>query len=701
MPADIVSPPRPQEADRNTAVVSAGRLQLHVAVGADEPAAIERILLDGRPVLGRSRLVELQVDGELHTRVGRGYRETAGGARLRPSDHRVVRTDDGAVLVVDQHDASTGLRVTTDLLVLSGAAVIRARHRVANAGARAVSLRAVSSLSLATPQPARSARYTVVAGRSDWLGEGRWSATPLAELLPDLDLPFYGQSSRGRFAQTGTGAWTTSELLPVGLLQDEAGGTIAWQIESGAGWHWELADDLDAVRLLALGPTDAEHQGAVVVEPGAAVEAAPAAVALGSDLDDAVAGLTSARRSARRVPVAELPVVYNDYMNTLMGQPSTEALLPLIAEAASAGAEVFCIDAGWFAEPGGDYWAGIGDWRPAKGRFTGGLRTVIDAIRGAGMTPGLWLEPEAVGMDSVAWDELPPTAFFQRDGLRVVEQRRGHLDFTRPEARRHLDAAIDRLVHDFGVGYLKLDYNIDPGVGTDRGEGLAPGRGLLEHARAYADWVADLPRRHPGMLVETCASGAMRSDPALLAVAHLQSTSDQQNARHSVPIAASAPLMMAPEQAGDWAYPAADMSDGETALTLACGLAGRLYLSGFLDRLRPEQRSLVHEAVALHKRWRPWLGRSTPRWPLGLPAWTGAETALILDAGEAVLLLAWSRGDGGAVTVELPRPVRPLSVFPAAEGHRVRSDGTRVSIELPTGPAAIGVLLRAGEEETV
>ena len=94
------------------------------------------------------------------------------------------------------------------------------------------------------------------------------------------------------------------------------------------------------------------------------------------------------------------------------------------------------------------------------------------------MVPGLWLEPEVVGVRSPVADLLPADAFFTRGGQRVVEHGRYHLDLRHPAAVKHLDEVIDFLVGDLGVGYLKLDYNINAGPGTDAG-GLSAGAGLL------------------------------------------------------------------------------------------------------------------------------------------------------------------------------------------------------------------------------
>ncbi|GAB4004919.1 hypothetical protein GCM10029992_51280 [Glycomyces albus] len=197
-------------------------------------------------------------------------------------------------------------------------------------------------------------------------------------------------------------------------------------------------------------------------------------------------------------------MVYNDFMNTLMSNPSTEKELPLIAAAAKAGAEYFCVDAGWFGD--GNWWSSAGDWREAPGHFTGGLISVIDAIRAEGMRPGIWLEPEAVGPDSQLTKHLPEEAFFRRHGQRVFQTGHYQLDFRHPAARAHLDEAVDRLVDEFGFAFFKLDYNVNSGVGTDV-DADGPGAGLLGHTRAFREWLSDAQARHPGC----CSRAAPRA----------------------------------------------------------------------------------------------------------------------------------------------------------------------------------------------
>jgi alpha-galactosidase len=385
-------------------------------------------------------------------------------------------------------------------------------------------------------------------------------------------------------------------------------------------------------------------------------------------------------------------------MNTLMGDPSTEKLAPLIEAASSVGAEYFCIDAGWFAGDG-DWWDTVGEWREDPQRFTGGLASVIEMIRERGMSPGIWLEPEVVGRNSPMVAQLPAEAFFTRFGEKVMEHGRYHLDFRHPAARAHLDGVVDRLVTEFGISFLKLDYNINPGAGTEW-QSEAAGDGLLGHSRAFVAWLADIQLRHPALLIENCSSGAMRMDYAYLEHSHLQSTSDQQDFLLYPPIAAAAPAAVAPEQCGNWAYPAADMSNEETAFSLVAGLAGRLYLSGFLDRLREPQTALVAEAVASNKRWRTQLSESTPLWPLGLPGWDDETLAVGFDAGDEILLALWSRGQGPAV-IEFPDFVGEVALeFPADQhglsGWTWERGESSTTFAAPEGPSARVFRLRKG-----
>jgi alpha-galactosidase len=672
----------PQHHDLQSAIEwTRPRLHLRFDHGDDQPVRLVHCATgpDAPSSVAPSPIVDVSTAGEQRSRNYQSLLLWGAGLRLRYTGHEAL----GDELRIRQRDPELGLDVTS--VFRAAGPGVQVRHTVRNDTEDDLVLLSVSSGLVSVPEGA----HDLLWGESEWLAEGRWQQRPLSELLPNVNPEFHGRRNRGNFAVTSHGSFSSGEFLPTGVLAIQDGPSIAWQVETSAGWHWEATQNEGTVTVGVYGPTDLYHQFAERLAPGGEFTTVPAGFCVADGgRDEAFAALTDYRRAIRELrPVdAGLPVVYNDFMNTLMAGPSTEKELPLIEAAARAGAEYYCIDAGWFGT--GNWWSDAGDWREAPGHFTGGLISVIDAIRAHGMRPGLWLEPEAVGVDSALTHQLPKEAFFRRFGRRVRENGHSQLDFRHPAARAHLDEAVDRLVAEFGLEFFKLDYNVNSGVGTDV-DAEGPGAGLLGHTRAFRDWLSDAQARHPEVLFESCSSGGMRMDYNLLSIAHLQSTSDQQDFRRYAPIAAAAPASVLPEQAGNWAYPAESMSIEETAFAMTAGVMGRLYLSGFLGGLSDERFALVQEAVALHRDWRQRIAEAHPVWPLGLPGWDDDVIALQLDTGSESLLALWSRGSGTEITLPGLRGRAVKQVYPITLPEwTIRTAGGVPVVEVPAGPAA-------------
>ena len=50
-------------------------------------------------------------------------------------------------------------------------------------------------------------------------------------------------------------------------------------------------------------------------------------------------------------------------------------------------------------------------------------------------------------------------------------------------------------VEEYGVGYIKMDYNIDAGIGTEVNSDSF-GDGLLQHNRAYLNWIDEIKAKY-------------------------------------------------------------------------------------------------------------------------------------------------------------------------------------------------------------
>ncbi|QQQ73992.1 alpha-galactosidase [Saccharothrix sp. 6-C] len=685
-----------------------GSLAVELGLGGDGVLRLTRLGSPGDAPGGRHPgapvpLVAVTAVGHGRTWSGDRFIHTAIGERLRYRAHRSTHEDGWHTLVVELDDPVTGLVAEVVYGSPDGVPVLRGEVLLRNEGETVLPLQAVSSLAVGCLTPGWADALDdadLLWADNDWLAECRWRRSPLRLTSPALNGRVRTPDGRGAFVLAGVGAWSSGGRLPMGGLVDRrTGRTWLWQVEhNGGGWRWECGEREESAYLAVFGPCDSHHGWRHDLEPGAEFRTVPAALAFGADggPDTAFAALTDYRRATRRPhPDHEsLPVIFNDYMNCLMGDPTTAKLLPLVDAAAEAGAEHFVIDAGWYADETENWWDTVGPWEASRSRFPGprGLHEVLDRIRDRGMVPGLWLEPEVVGVRSTVADALPEEAFFRRDGVRVVEAGRYQLDLRQPAARAHLDRVVDRLVGEWGVGYLKLDHNIDAGPGT----GDNPGAGLLGHNRAHLDWLDGVLDRHPRLVLENCASGGMRMDHALLSRMQVQSTSDQQDLVLYAPIAAAAPTAVTPEQGAVWAYPQPEDSLDEVAFTMVNALLGRMHLSGRISELRPEARALVHEAVAVYKDIRADLPLAVPAWPLGLPAWDDPWIALALRTPDTTYLAAWRRpGAEGAVTLRLPH-LRGADVvvdllYPGAGGAATTWHGDRAELvlALPTAPSAV------------
>ena len=390
----------------------------------------------------------------------------------------------------------------------------------------------------------------------------------------------------------------------MGMAERSGNGFVLWQIESNGSWNWEISTIAGRLYLLLNGPSAGENDWSVTLRPGEKFESVKCALAYAATRDGAFAEMTSYRRKIRRINEdnEKLPVIFNDYMNCLFGDPTTEKEIPLIDRAAELGIEYYCIDCGWYDD--GDWWTTVGEWKPAQTRFRGGLKKLTDYIRSKGMVPGLWLEIEVMGIESELAKRLPDSWFFMRGGRRVIDHGRYQLDFSVPEVRAYADGVVDRLVSEYGVGYIKNDYNINCGKGSNQYCGSC-GDGLLKHNRGFVSWLEGVYRRHPHLVIENCASGGFRLEPGMFSLSSMSSFSDAHELETIPVIAASLHRLMPARQMQIWAVMRSEASLRHIGYLLSAAMLGRLCLSGDILKLSAEQFDLVAEATRFYRQLVP------------------------------------------------------------------------------------------------
>jgi alpha-galactosidase len=611
------------------------------------------------------------------------------GGRLVFAEKREEDTAMGKHVVLTQRDPVLGLRVESHYEFFHEAPAVRRFTRVANEGAAPVGIEYVSSAMVHNfgnlgPR-ALDDKLRIHFAYSSWKSEGQWhSVRPSSVGFVDN-----GEFDLSAAFFSNVGSWSSMRYLPMGMVENADAGVIwFWQIEHSGSWHWEISNTSKrATYLYAGGPDEPHAQAWKRLMPGQSYDTVP--VALGcvrGGFEEAVSALTRYRRAACLRPHRDnrqCPVIFNDYMNCLTGNPTTEKELPLIDAAAEAGCEYFVIDAGWYAEQNETWWDSVGIWQPSKTRWSGGLQNVLARIRSRGMVPGLWLEIEVAGIRSPLRDK-PDAWFLQRHGRRVIENSRYLLDFRNPEVRADADEVVDRLVRSYGAGYLKMDFNVNAGVGTEfRADSF--GQGLLEHQRAYLGWLDRAHDRYAELVIENCASGGGRMDYAMLSRFQLQSSSDQTDYRKYPAIVPGAMAGVLPEQLAVWSYPLSEGNADEASCNMVNAMLCRIHQSGHLAKLKPESLAQVKTGIRVYKeRIRGMIPAATPFFPLGLPGITdaGSPIALGLRHSEKTLLAVWRLGGGDEVTVRGIPPDAEL-IYPADLGIRIQAREGNLTVRFP------------------
>ncbi|HEX3963888.1 MAG TPA: glycoside hydrolase family 36 N-terminal domain-containing protein, partial [Trebonia sp.] len=306
-------------------------------------------------------LLDVVLAGEGKSWSGGRYCESEAGGRFRYAGHEEsVAAEPWRELRVDLDDPVTGLHAEVFFRVLAARGALRSWVRLTNHGTGPVTVESVTSflcggLSSTGDGPDDLADLSVMWAENDWLAENRWQRRQLRDALPDLNRKVHGADPRGRFGVTSAGTWSSGTYLPAGaIVSRRTGHAWAWQIEHNGGWHWQVGEcthrsaahgpgpgygrhappgAVTGAYVALLGPADTEHHWRVTLDPADSFTTVPASVAVSpGGFEGAVAGLTAVRRAIRRPHEdhRQLPVIFNDYMNTLMGNPTAERLLPLI-----------------------------------------------------------------------------------------------------------------------------------------------------------------------------------------------------------------------------------------------------------------------------------------------------------------------------------------------------------------------------------
>jgi alpha-galactosidase len=343
------------------------------------------------------------------------------------------------------------------------------------------------------------------------------------------------------------------------------------------------------------------------------------------------------------------PVHYNCWEAVYFKHDLAE-LSEMADRAAAIGAERFVLDDGWFGRRDDDT-SSLGDWVVDRAKWPDGLHPLIAHVHSVGMTFGLWFEPEMVNPDSDLARAHADWILGRQDQIRGRHQMVLNLGLV--AVQDCLFAAISAVLTEYPIDYIKWDHNrLLPLVDAAQTRGI------------YA-LLARLRVAHPGVEIESCASGGGRIDAGILAHTHRVWLSDSNDALERLRMQADAALFLPACITGSHVGPRTSHTSGRVLPTAFRAWVAAQRHMGFemdLRELTEAEAAVLTRVTTWWKANRDWMMAGTiHRLDSADPAVT-AEVQVARDGSRFVMFA----GQAETSVQTLPRPLRLTGLDPAA-----------------------------------
>lgn len=311
------------------------------------------------------------------------------------------------------------------------------------------------------------------------------------------------------------------------------------------------------------------------LEPNETVHAPGVIVVAAESKEVAQRNLQSAIREnwlPRTKSTDSIPVEWNHWWPYEDVEVNADVIIENAQIAKNMAIDAIVVDAGWFGESKLDtHWTDLrGDWSSINlARFPDGLAKLGESILEMGMSPGIWIELEAVGAKSELRRTMPEAMARDDSGLRPDPSYRvgtvsldptdpgflGYVCLGSPAGWTHSYNSVKDVVSEMKARWLKMDFNIDPGFGCTRTDhGHRAGDGLLRHYEGLYKLLDQIRLDFPDLLIEACSSGGLRVDLGLAKHVHCFFMSDPDYTEHHLQVLWGASHMLPPLAILHWPW---------------------------------------------------------------------------------------------------------------------------------------------------
>lgn len=512
-----------------------GRLPRILHWGADlgelADAALADLARAGLPAIGDSAVTYPQPvpvvaqlpDGWL----GRpGVVGSSAGTRWAPQFRDASYTLDGTALTCEAVDAEYALALRIELELLPSG-LLRERASVTNHGEPW----RVETLELAVPVPQHATELLDFTGR--------WALERVPQRHP-FDVGAWVRESRG-----GKPGLENTMLLLAGEQGFGFRSGQVWGVHVAWSGNQVVAAERVPAGTRRLSGAELLLPDEIVLATGGSYETPWLYASWGDGLDELAARFHEYLRSRPEHPSTARPVIVNTW-EAVYFEHDPDTLTRLAERSAELGAERFVVDDGWFLGRRDDT-TSLGDWIVDEAVWPSGLEPLAARVRELGMDFGLWFEPEMVNLDSELAREHPDWIFDAGHGTGLPSRHQHVLDLGHEEAYDHVFGQVSALVDSLGIAYIKWDHNR---YLLDAGHTPAGRAGVHRQVEQVYRMMRELKAAHPGLEIESCASGGGRIDLGIMRFADRVWPSDCNDPHERLEIQRWTGLLLPPELQG-------------------------------------------------------------------------------------------------------------------------------------------------------
>jgi alpha-galactosidase len=596
-------------------------------------------------------MVQLKITGDIYPggyASGNTLRNSESVERLTFKHQEVLLKEDGQTVITYLAD-QRGYEIRHYLHWENGEKTVELWNELINQSDTPISIEMFSSFSLSgiSPYLQEDGHNEILIHRlmSRWSQEGKLSTQTIEELQLDASWTLEAVRSE-RFGQIGS--LPVNHYFPFLAVEDRKS-QVFWgvQLAHGASWQMEIyRKDEDIAISGGLADREFGHW-MKEIKPGERFMTPKAIVSVchTHSIDVFTKRLTDAGQKAADAgpeEEQELPVVFNEYCTT-WGCPSHENIKEILEAVKGKGFTYFVIDCGWYKQVGVPWDMSMGDYEISEELFPEGMLKTVQAIKDAGLKPGIWFEIEGVGKASKAYEM--EEHLLHIDGKVLTTSRRRFWDMKDPWAEEYLTEKVIGFLKEYGFEYMKIDYNDTIGIGCDGFESL--GEGLRVNIEKTYEFLEKVKREIPEIVLENCASGGHRLEPRFMAATSMASFSDAHECVEIPIIAANLHRAVLPRQSQIWAVVRQEDSLKRIAYSIAATFLGRMCLSGDVTRLGMDQWNIIEKGITFYKKISPVIKR-------GQSYRFGPEVASIRHPeGWQAILRVGEAGDNAYITIHI------------------------------------------------